>query len=176
MLYPSILETIGRTPCVRLNRLARHLSCSVYAKCEFMNPGGSIKDRIGYQMVAAAEPLMKTGFTFLVRDHPMTPYSFTENENFKKADQPFHAYDNLSAVVFAATTVGLEAVLAGLPTIRFRPSGRLALDILPAEIEVVAADADGLAEALKSVAAMNLDRDKIFSPPAIDKWRNWLAC
>lgn len=55
MLFPNILEAIGRTPMVRLNRVAKDLDCEMYAKCEFLNPGGSVKDRIGYRMVADAE-------------------------------------------------------------------------------------------------------------------------
>jgi cystathionine beta-synthase len=55
MRLNNILEAIGRTPLIRLNRLAAHLDCTMYAKCEFLNPGGSIKDRIGYAMVEAAE-------------------------------------------------------------------------------------------------------------------------
>ena len=54
MIFNSILETIGRTPMVKLNRVGANLQCNLYAKCEFLNPGGSIKDRIGYQMVADA--------------------------------------------------------------------------------------------------------------------------
>ena len=54
-VYPNILEVIGRTPMVKLNRVAAHLGCNVYAKCEFLNPGGSLKDRIGKAMVEAAE-------------------------------------------------------------------------------------------------------------------------
>ena len=55
MIYDQILETIGNTPVVRINRLASELNCELYAKCEFFNPGGSIKDRIGYRMVMDAE-------------------------------------------------------------------------------------------------------------------------
>ncbi len=55
MIYQSILEAIGRTPLVKLNRIGSHLDCNLYAKCEFLNPGGSVKDRIGYQMVIDAE-------------------------------------------------------------------------------------------------------------------------
>lgn len=55
MLFPNILEAIGRTPMVRLNRVSQGLACELYAKCEFLNPGGSIKDRIGFRMVADAE-------------------------------------------------------------------------------------------------------------------------
>jgi cystathionine beta-synthase len=51
----SILESIGGTPLVKINRLFTEFPLEVYAKCEFLNPGGSVKDRIGYQMVADAE-------------------------------------------------------------------------------------------------------------------------
>jgi cystathionine beta-synthase len=55
MVYNNILEVIGRTPLVKLNRIVKGLKCNVYAKCEFLNPGGSVKDRIGYRMVVDAE-------------------------------------------------------------------------------------------------------------------------
>lgn len=55
MLYNNILETIGRTPLVRLNRICQGLKCNVYAKVEYFNPGGSIKDRIAYRMIIQAE-------------------------------------------------------------------------------------------------------------------------
>jgi cysteine synthase len=53
--FNNILEVIGRTPLVRINSLAKGLECNLYAKCEFLNPGGSVKDRIGYNMVLEAE-------------------------------------------------------------------------------------------------------------------------
>lgn len=55
MIYNDILDTIGNTPVVKLNRLGNGLACELYAKCEFFNPGGSVKDRIGYTMVIDAE-------------------------------------------------------------------------------------------------------------------------
>jgi cystathionine beta-synthase len=55
MKYNNILEVIGRTPLVRINRMAQDLQCTLWAKCEFLNPGGSVKDRIGYNMVIEAE-------------------------------------------------------------------------------------------------------------------------
>lgn len=53
-VYNSILETIGRTPLVRLNRLNQGLAAEVLVKVEFFNPGGSVKDRIGYAMITDA--------------------------------------------------------------------------------------------------------------------------
>lgn len=54
-VYHNILETIGHTPVVKLNRIGSELPCELYVKCEFMNPGGSVKDRIGYAMVLDAQ-------------------------------------------------------------------------------------------------------------------------
>ncbi|HEX4600733.1 MAG TPA: pyridoxal-phosphate dependent enzyme [Gemmatimonadales bacterium] len=53
--YATILETIGWTPLVRLNRVTQGMRTPVYAKAEFFNPGGSVKDRIGLAMIEAAE-------------------------------------------------------------------------------------------------------------------------
>lgn len=55
MIYDNILDTIGNTPIVKINHLAKELDCKVYVKCEFFNPGGSIKDRVGYEMIRRAE-------------------------------------------------------------------------------------------------------------------------
>jgi cystathionine beta-synthase len=54
-VYDDILHTIGKTPLVHLNRLAKDLACPVYAKVEFFNPGGSVKDRIAVNIVEEAE-------------------------------------------------------------------------------------------------------------------------
>ncbi|NVM52841.1 MAG: cysteine synthase A [Candidatus Helarchaeota archaeon] len=54
-VYNNIIETIGRTPLVRLNRIAKDLKPTILAKLEAFNPGGSVKDRIGMSMIEAAE-------------------------------------------------------------------------------------------------------------------------
>jgi len=54
-VYDSILDTVGNTPLVRLNCVTAGLKCTVYAKCEFLNPGGSIKDRIAMHIIDQAE-------------------------------------------------------------------------------------------------------------------------
>lgn len=53
----SALEMVGNTPLIKMNNLAKDLGlkCNLYAKCEFYNPGGSVKDRIGVRMVEEAE-------------------------------------------------------------------------------------------------------------------------
>lgn len=66
--YDSVLETIGKTPLVRLNRVAHGLPCPVYGKVEFFNPGASIKDRIGKAMIEKAERdgIIKPGVTTII--------------------------------------------------------------------------------------------------------------
>lgn len=55
MIHDNILTTIGNTPVVRMNQIGNELECELFSKCEFFNPGGSIKDRIGWKMVEDAE-------------------------------------------------------------------------------------------------------------------------
>lgn len=54
-VFDSILDTIGNTPLVKLNKVASDLPCPVYAKVEFFNPGNSVKDRMALKMVEVAE-------------------------------------------------------------------------------------------------------------------------
>ena len=54
-IYSSVLDTIGRTPLVRLNQVTSGLAAEVVVKLEFFNPLSSVKDRIGWAMVKAAE-------------------------------------------------------------------------------------------------------------------------
>ncbi|HVD10296.1 MAG TPA: cystathionine beta-synthase [Gaiellaceae bacterium] len=53
--YPTVLDLVGRTPLVRLQRLSRGVEPTLLAKLEYMNPGGSVKDRIGLRMIEQAE-------------------------------------------------------------------------------------------------------------------------
>jgi cystathionine beta-synthase len=54
-ILDSILDTTGHTPLIRLSRIAKGLPGELLGKCEFMNPGGSVKDRIGVRMLLDAE-------------------------------------------------------------------------------------------------------------------------
>ncbi|MBV9575894.1 MAG: pyridoxal-phosphate dependent enzyme, partial [Gammaproteobacteria bacterium] len=55
MLLNNILEAIGKTPIVRLNQVGKTLACHLYGKCEFLNPGGSVKDRMAIRLIEEAE-------------------------------------------------------------------------------------------------------------------------
>ncbi len=54
-ILDSICDAVGGTPMVKLSRVGRDLPCELVGKCEFMNPGGSVKDRIGVRMLLDAE-------------------------------------------------------------------------------------------------------------------------
>ena len=55
MILNNILENIGNTPIVKLDKVGSALKCNLFAKCEYLNPGGSVKDRIGLRMINEAE-------------------------------------------------------------------------------------------------------------------------
>ncbi|MFO0813026.1 MAG: cystathionine beta-synthase [Gemmatales bacterium] len=67
MMLDSVLHAIGRTPLIRLNKITEGLRCSIYVKMEAMNPGGSVKDRVGLAMITDAERkgLLKPGGTII---------------------------------------------------------------------------------------------------------------
>ncbi len=67
MRYENILQAVGRTPLIRLNRIAEGIAAPIYAKADFLNPGGSVKDRIAIRMIEDAEKrgLIQPGGTII---------------------------------------------------------------------------------------------------------------
>ena len=66
-IYNNIVETVGRTPLVRLNKVTQGVDATILLKCEFFNPLGSVKDRIGMSMIEDAEKrgILKPGIAFV---------------------------------------------------------------------------------------------------------------
>jgi cystathionine beta-synthase len=64
---PNILESVGHTPIVKLQKVARHVAASIYVKCEYLNPAGSMKDRVAMNIVSDAERrgLLRPGGTIV---------------------------------------------------------------------------------------------------------------
>ena len=67
LFFDNIIETIGKTPLIKLNHIVKDLPCTVLAKYETFNPGNSVKDRIGLRMILDAEKegLLKPGGTII---------------------------------------------------------------------------------------------------------------
>ncbi len=55
MVADSVVQTVGNTPLVKLNKVARHTRATIWGKLEYLNPGGSVKDRVAFQIVEDAE-------------------------------------------------------------------------------------------------------------------------
>jgi hypothetical protein len=131
--------------------------------------------QVAAEMVEAARAAAKQGWRFLVRDHPMTPFAFEDSDAVRRAPGPLNDQISVSAVVYAATTVGLEALLAGLPTLRFRPSARISIDILPDGVTVPVSDAQHLAQALAQLSRpVAPDRSDIFAAADPQVWQSIL--
>jgi surface carbohydrate biosynthesis protein (TIGR04326 family) len=131
---------------------------------------------IAGEMIDAALQPASQSTAFLVKDHPMTPYAFTETASIRRTDSPLGDHEALSGVVYAATTVGLEAMFAGLPTYRFRPRWKLSIDVMPRGVDIPAVDNDTMAAALANpVPPPSLDRTDSFAPidPAV--WQHHLG-
>lgn len=133
------------------------------------------KADLARQMLDAAGDLARTGRRILVREHPMTPVGFTPSTRLSRSPGPLPEAGPLAGVVFAATSVGLEAALGGLPVVRFLPDGVLANDVLPPGLDIPAADAAGLAAALAVARPVACERGAIFAPVDVTVWHKVMA-
>lgn len=125
------------------------------------------------EMVGAARRASRNGLRFVIKDHPMTGFAFDDSPGVTRTDLPLEKQPSVSAVVYAATTVGLEAAIGGLPTFRFRPRGRIALDILPAGFVLPTIDGDSLASVSHAPAAQpEIRREDVFAPIDAALWRD----
>jgi len=123
------------------------------------------------QMVAAAKKDTTPGRRYIVKDHPTYGFDFEETATVKRTREPLTKQPGVSSVVYAATTVGLEAVLMGLPTLRFRPDERVAIDILPDGLSVPVTEAENLAQNLSTLEASEAPaHNRIFAPVDMSVW------
>lgn len=122
------------------------------------------------EMVAAARRLARAGARFLVRPHPMFPFHFTEEAGLALTDLPLGRQPALRSVVFCASTIGLEAILMGIPAYRFRPASRFMLDILPEGLTLPVVEGDTLDQCLTPETPPKFDHTDIFAAPDPVMW------
>lgn len=131
---------------------------------------------VAAQMVAACRAVAQaTARRFLLKPHPMTPHYFDESAQVSHTTKRLDEQEAVSAVLFAATTVGLESVLMGIPALRFRPADRVSIDIVPTGMPIGVTDAEALADRLENVtkpAAM--PRESVFSAVDPELWKRHL--
>ncbi len=127
---------------------------------------------IARQMVAACRTATSHGWAFLLKDHPMTPFNFRPEPGLERSPGPLGDAGGLRAVLYAATAVGQEAILAGIPTLRYLPDDRVAIDVLPEGIEVASVTYETLAEALvRPSIPTPLDPSSLFGPVDRNLWK-----
>jgi len=127
--------------------------------------------KIAIQMLDAVLVLAGKPWNFLVKDHPMTPFSFLENDFLRRTNKPLEEHVNISKVIYAATTVGLESFLGGIPTIRFVPEKVVSNDPIPEAYNILAASKDSLRLVLESKCHPSfIDVCDVFSKPDIKSW------
>lgn len=126
---------------------------------------------IGNQMLAALRPLTAKGWKFIIKVHPMTPLAFDESLGITRTDTPLADQPGVGGVIYAATTVGLEALLGGLPTLRFQPDGLVPTDPMPDDIDVPMASAETLGTMLRNMTSPQaIDPKSVFSAPDLKRW------
>jgi hypothetical protein len=135
-----------------------------------------MKHAVAHEIVAALGKVTAPDIRFEVKVHPMTELDFADGANLKRTTRPMTDYPALRAVVFAASTVGLEALLAGLPTLRFMPAATVAIDILSPPADAIAVTAETLETALREAAPPPpLAGEQFFAPVDLPAWRRALG-
>jgi len=130
---------------------------------------------IAAELVAALKNIADRSRRFLVKQHPMSPLDFDDTETVERTDVLLGDHPRLSAVVFAASTVGLEALLLGFPTLRFRSQHSLVIDILPRGLKVAAAGSNNLQAALDNLPVpAPLERANVLADPDRSLWTHVL--
>lgn len=131
---------------------------------------------VATEMMEAVYDCARSGLRFVVRDHPLSPYEFTQTSCVCRAQTGLSGQDRVAAVLYCITTVGLEAVLAGLPTLRFVPSTRPVVDVMPDGIAIPSATGPELAEALSHITPPPpLSREQVFAAVAYPLWAEALC-
>jgi hypothetical protein len=134
-----------------------------------------MKHKLAKEIVHTLQAIKAPDLTFLLKVHPMTTLAFEDTEFLKRTTVPLQQQPGIRAVLYAASTVGLEALLAGLPTLRFIPTSTIAVDILSPPAAAVPVHAGNIEAALKNLQRPpKIPVEAIFSPPQLDVWQDAL--
>jgi len=148
-IHPDIISTVGRTPLIKLNRIAGDAPATIALKGEFFNPLGSVKDRIGFAMIAAAE-----------RDGILTPKT--------TIIEPTSGNTGI-ALAFVAASRGYKLILTMPDTMSLERRTLLAL--LGAKL-VLTPGADGMKGAIKRAEELSREISNSWVPQQFDNPAN----
>jgi len=128
------------------------------------------------QMLKAVDRASQCGRKFLIKAHPMYPVEIAQSEKVRETSKGLMQQDGLSAVLYCASVVGLEAMLLGIPTLRFFPDDSVAMDVLPGTVKPMACDLDGLQDAISSVSpTAPVEWDEVFSAVDLSVWSSVIS-
>jgi hypothetical protein len=131
---------------------------------------------IARAQIEAAQDIAATGRRVLFRDHPMYPMDIGETEHLRRAETGLLEQTELSAVVYSTGTSGLEAIMAGVPTIRFLPDDRVAVQILPDGVTTPTANRNTMIDLLENTPLpATVSWDDIFTPVDYAFWHSRLS-
>lgn len=127
------------------------------------------------QMMLAVQSAVKPGRKFIVKIHPLYPQNIKETENISLTNHTIPEQQGLSAVFYGTGTSGLEGLLAGVPTFRFRPDDRVAINVLPEGAKAEPVSIDTLGNALDQAKIPDpLNWESIYSPVDQALWQKEL--
>jgi hypothetical protein len=132
---------------------------------------------ISRALIQAGIKAAKAGRHVLVKQHPMYPVNIPEARNVVETTTPLRRQEKLCGVLYSTGTSGLEALLAGLPTIRLIPDDRLALDVLPANFTTASVSLANIEHRLSDLLAQPprpISWDSVLAEPNLPLWRRLL--
>jgi hypothetical protein len=128
------------------------------------------------QMLLAIKFAEKVDRNFIVKVHPLYPQNIKETKNVSLTNDTIPNQHGLSAVFYATGTSGLEGLLAGVPTFRFRPDDRVAINVLPQGVTTQPVSIGTLGDALdEATKPIPLDWESIYSTIDQALWQEELS-
>ncbi len=125
--------------------------------------------------IQAAKKLSDLGKKVLVKEHPMYPVSFRETENMTRTHETLTEQSGLSAVLFCTGTSGLEAILMKVPAYRLILDDRIAINILPASVNVPSITLEDVEQMVRAdTAIVSADWNQILAEPDMNIWHSLL--
>ena len=129
------------------------------------------------QMAEVANDMFGRGNRVLVKRHPMATKKLDQAHPEIITNTLFQDLPGISALVFANSSIGMEAMFGGIPAIRFLPYGTLLLDATPEGVKVQSAFAGDLEKEIKSTATPTpVNVDRFYGPVDFSLWNSLLAC
>ena len=131
--------------------------------------------KIAGRQIAVACRIAARGKKVVIKQHPMYPVTFAENANLRRTETPMAEFGKLSCVVYCTGASALDALFAGLPSVRLRFADQVSINVLPKSIGGTVADPDSIFDFVDNPpdAADVVWRD-LFSPVDYEIWARLL--